>query len=85
MRAYGGEEFIILFPETAGEDAAKVSERIREAVQNHPWSEVDPELTITISMGVADDLSVPNYEKLVGLADAKLYEAKRNGKNQVRL
>lgn len=81
---YGGEEFIILFPETAGEDAVKVSERIRQAVQTHPWTELAPDLKVTLSMGVAHDLSVPNYEKLVGLADAKLYEAKHNGKNQVR-
>lgn len=81
---YGGEEFVIMFPETEGKDAATVSERIRQAIQSHPWEEVAPELRITISMGVADDLSVPNFEKLVGLADAKLYEAKRSGRNQVR-
>ena len=80
---YGGEEFVILFPQTPLGEAAEVSERIREAVAAAPWHEVAPGLRVTISAGMSDDLSVPNHEKLVGLADAKLYEAKRSGKNRV--
>ena len=80
---YGGEEFVILFPQTPLKEAAEVSERIREAVAAAPWHEVAPGLRVTISAGMSDDLSVSNHEKLVGLADAKLYQAKRSGKNRV--
>lgn len=80
---YGGEEFVILFPETPAAEAVKVSERIRAAVVAHVWQGVAPGLKVTISAGVSADLSVSNYEKLVGLADGKLYEAKRSGKNRV--
>lgn len=82
---YGGEEFVILFPETPASEAVKVSERIRAAVVAHAWHDVVPGLNVTISAGVSAELSGSNYEKLVGLADAKLYEAKRSGKNRVNI
>ena len=82
---YGGEEFIVLFPETRRHEAAVLSERIRNAVKDYPWQNLDPALKVTLSMGVSDDMSAANHEKLVALADAKQYEAKKNGKNQVRV
>ncbi|CAN5851006.1 GGDEF domain-containing protein [soil metagenome] len=81
---YGGEEFVILFPETSLADAAQIVERICEAVVNHPWGALEPGLTVTLSAGVSADPTVTSHEKLLNLADKKLYEAKRMGKNQVR-
>lgn len=81
---YGGEEFVLLLPETSARAAAAVCDRLRLEVAAYPWSTVAPGLRVTLSIGLSDELSVPTYEKLVALADGKLYEAKHSGKNQVR-
>ncbi len=82
---YGGEEFVVVFPETLPETAARIFERIRASVASYPWPTLHPGLNITVSAGVSGDLTVASFEKLVGLADKKLYEAKHNGRNQVRV
>ena len=81
---YGGEEFVILLPEAPAETARGIIERIRRTIANHSWHTYHPDLTVTISAGLTDDLSAPCHEKLIALADKKLYEAKDNGRNQVR-
>jgi diguanylate cyclase (GGDEF)-like protein len=80
---YGGEEFVIAFPETAVEPAASRCEALRLAVESHPWHEVHPDLKVTMSMGLDDDLSVGSFEKMLAAADAKLYVAKHSGRNRV--
>ena len=81
---YGGEEFVLLLPHSSVADAYTVCERVRTMIQDSPWHEIHPELSVTMSMGICDDLTVENGEKMVAKADNKLYEAKRNGKNQIR-
>ena len=87
---YGGEEFVLLLPETSAEHAAALCDKVRAVVAAHPWHRLHPELRVTISFGVADTLGGDDsdleneLEALVRRADAKLYEAKRGGKNQVR-
>jgi diguanylate cyclase (GGDEF)-like protein len=81
---YGGEEFVIAFPETSLAAAKVACEKVRAAVEAHAWEAIHPELKITLSIGVAEDASVTDHEKLLNLADIRLYEAKRFGKNQVR-
>jgi len=81
---YGGEEFVLILPETDLEEAVMVCERIRRAVENHDWSSIARGLAVTISLGVTDDMSRENYEKLLSFADIRLYEAKNGGRNQVR-
>ena len=82
---YGGEEFVVVFPETPAENAARIVERIRAAVATYPWHTLHPDLKVTVSAGISGDLAVESYEKLIGHADKKLYEAKHNGRNQVRV
>ncbi len=84
LARYGGEEFILLMPGTRQETALQVCERLRQHVADYPWHTLHPELKVTLSLGVASDLSSGNPEKLTALADEKLYEAKRLGKNQVQ-
>jgi diguanylate cyclase (GGDEF)-like protein len=81
---YGGEEFVFVFPETAIENAVHACEKIRLAVESFDWSKVQQGLRVTMSMGVSSDTTVENHEKMLAIADAKLYEAKYNGRNQVR-
>ena len=80
---YGGEEFIVLLPETKPTAASQIGKRIRKAVEVYAWDNIAPELAVTLSIGVAGDPTLPSYEKLVSLADDKLYKAKRSGKNKV--
>ncbi len=80
---YGGEEFALVFLQTPLPGSLSVCERIRESVATHPWEAVHAGLRVTLSVGVAADLSVKDHEKLLAQADAKLYEAKRRGKNCV--
>ncbi len=81
---YGGEEFLLYFPETNADGAEIVCEKIREAIQEYDWKNIVPDLRVTISMGISDDLNLSTYEKLISAADAKLYEAKSKGRNCVR-
>lgn len=80
---YGGEEFVLLLIETPAPKAAILCEKIRAAIEQHDWSAIDTELGVTISMGISDDLTVASPEAMLSMADAKLYEAKRGGRNQV--
>jgi diguanylate cyclase (GGDEF)-like protein len=82
---YGGEEFVILFPEASAHEAQLVCDRLRQHIADAPWNELHPELKITMSMGICDDISLVDGFAMLDQADDKLYEAKRNGKNQVRI
>jgi diguanylate cyclase (GGDEF)-like protein len=79
---YGGEEFLILLPGSDGDDAARLAERVRDAVQGDP--QVGPwGLTVSLGVAVADRFSASNPLGLLRRADAALYQAKRTGRNRV--
>jgi diguanylate cyclase (GGDEF)-like protein len=81
---YGGEEFVIVMPDTAPVDAAKVCERIRAAVEAENWPR-HPERRVTASIGICGSTSSAtiNHDALVEAADANLYAAKHGGRNRV--
>lgn len=82
---YGGEEFVVLMPETDGDGCLSLAERIREVVATTPFC-ITPreEIGITISIGVAIyPVSADTKESLIMASDAALYEAKRTGRNRV--
>lgn len=79
LARYGGEEFSIIFPSTELDGARAVGERIV-----HNVAKLDEfEEQITISMGIAEYRSGDTKEEFIERADSALYEAKKNGKNQV--
>lgn len=82
---FGGEEFVVLMPDTDFQQAQGVAERVRAAVSERPFDVGGGRsLTITISLGVAfneADTDVP--ETLIKHADIALYRAKREGRNRV--
>ena len=79
---YGGEEFVIVVPGSTPEQARAVCERLRAAVETHDWSGIHPNLQVTISLGLAIDSDLENFERLLGLADKNMYAAKHGGRNQ---
>lgn len=84
---FGGEEFVVVLPETPADEAFRAAERLREAVANtlFPGFADDPELVVfkTISLGVATYPDITqDTQALVTLADNALYQAKRGGRNQ---
>lgn len=83
---YGGEEFAILLPETDHENAEQVAERIRKKVAETVFTAYDEKLTMTISAGVSvyPDVGQEPWE-IIDKADRALYEAKKSGKNLVRV
>lgn len=81
---YGGEEFVAVFPDANLDEARRLAEQARASIEAHDWKEIHPELKVTMSIGVCADINYPNFEKMLSAADEKLYEAKHNGRNQVR-
>ncbi len=81
---YGGDEFIVLLPETSLENACLVAERLRTSIARIPFSANGKPLYITVSVGVAalrDDCKT--LESLMERADQALYQAKESGRNRV--
>lgn len=76
---YGGEEFLVIFPQATAVQAAAISERIRAAVEAHVFP---GDIRITISAGVAVARGGAHTD-LVSVADGRLYAAKWAGKNRV--
>ncbi|MCX5909936.1 MAG: GGDEF domain-containing protein, partial [Deltaproteobacteria bacterium] len=73
---YGGEEFLILLPETELTNAYEVAERVRKTIVK--------EMRITVSLGVSAYQQGMKKEDLINKVDEALYQAKKGGRNQVR-
>ena len=79
---YGGEEFAVVLPETALGDAARFCERVRAKVEAQAFAWKEQVLRVTISMGGTSTEADENHAALLARADARLYEAKRAGRNR---
>ncbi|MCX5697820.1 MAG: sensor domain-containing diguanylate cyclase [Candidatus Omnitrophica bacterium] len=81
---YGGEEFMVILPQTNKEEAYLIAERLRQAIEKHPFTheEIMPHQKLTVSVGLSafpEDGAIPS--QLLHYSDKTLYQAKRNGKN----
>ena len=87
LARYGGEEFAAILPQTSPGDARRVAERIRANLEAHPMELGAGRLAITGSIGVAHypEPTLESAGSLLAMADAALYQAKANGRNQVVL
>ena len=82
---YGGEEFVVVLPETRLSSAIEVAERMRRRVESTLESVITSGegMTITASFGVAQKTEIDNIDSLVNRADSCLYVAKSSGRNRV--
>jgi len=79
----GGEEFVVVMPRADARAAAEVAERLRAAVERVDWSEVDPALRVTVSVGTAQWApGDAGFAAVARRADDSLYRAKALGRNQ---
>ncbi len=82
---YGGEEFLLILPQTAQPDAAFILERLRMIVGDLDWSAFSDGMQVTLSAGIATLAADETPEALLARADAALYEAKALGRNRIAL
>jgi diguanylate cyclase (GGDEF)-like protein len=81
---YGGDEFVIILPQTDREGARTLAERIRAAVEVHEFPGEEEGMRITSSMGIAQFPEDGELTRdLLESADNALYDAKRSGRNRV--
>ncbi len=79
----GGEEFVVLLPETALANALLVAEKIRSTVEAYEWESLQPRLRLTMSAGVSEARAGEAPTEVLTDADRGLYRAKKYGKNVV--
>jgi diguanylate cyclase (GGDEF)-like protein len=79
---FGGEEFVVILPETNGEGGWCFGERFREAVAGSNAAELPCQITISVGIATYPD-DADSIQTLIAKADSALYEAKHKGRNQV--
>ncbi len=80
---YGGEEFIIYLPDAAKEQSLVLAKRLSKTISQEPIETRNASIHVTASFGVAAIGVKQNLEEAINWADGAMYEAKRNGRNQV--
>jgi diguanylate cyclase (GGDEF)-like protein/PAS domain S-box-containing protein len=81
---YGGEEFVVLLPETNGTAALSVAERVRSQAGRMPIPTEHGDVIVTISIGLTEiSADTPDFSAMVARADAAMYDAKKAGRDRV--
>jgi diguanylate cyclase (GGDEF)-like protein len=79
---WGGEEFLLLCPGTAAEEALRIAERLRQDIERQPWPHA---LEVTCSFGITVLKAGEDWLQAIERADAAMYQAKQAGRNRVVL
>jgi diguanylate cyclase (GGDEF)-like protein len=80
---YGGEEFLLVLPDTPTEAAARILNRLRAIIADLDWSAFSPGMRVTISVGLATLAPDESADTFLARADRALYEAKERGRNRI--
>ena len=80
---YGGEEFLLVLPDTSSETAARMLDRLRTIVADIDWSGLSLGLRVTISAGIATLDANETSDSFLARADSALYKAKAQGRNRI--
>jgi diguanylate cyclase (GGDEF)-like protein len=82
---YGGEEFLVLLPDTPLVGAQRVAETLRRDLEEHPVHWNAHTVVITASFGIAEIVPDDDAAAIIGRVDASLYQAKQDGRNCIRV
>jgi diguanylate cyclase len=82
---YGGEEFVLLLQGADQFSGARLVGRIRHAIAAVDWSDLEPTLKVSVSCGITSVLMVDSLDAVLTRADQALYQAKRGGRDQMRV
>jgi two-component system cell cycle response regulator len=81
---YGGEEFVLVLPETGHDNSVYLAEKLRKMIESHRFVFEGKEIKVSFSGGVADmQPQDEGPEGFIQIADGRLYEAKRAGRNRI--
>jgi diguanylate cyclase len=80
---YGGEEFLLVLPDTTEESAARMLDRLRMIIAELDWSAFSPGMKVTISAGLATLREAERSDSFLTRADGALYASKARGRNRV--
>src|SRR5665647_3348022 len=80
---YGGEEFLLVLPDTSDEAAARILDRLRAIIADLDWSAFSPGMRVTISAGLATLAPDETADTFLARADCALYTAKARGRNRI--
>jgi diguanylate cyclase (GGDEF)-like protein len=80
---YGGEEFLLLLPDTTVQEAAQMLDRLRMIISELDWSAFSAGMRVTISAGVTMLRKDENTDTLLARADRALYASKAGGRNRI--
>jgi diguanylate cyclase (GGDEF)-like protein len=80
---YGGEEFLLVLPNTPAEAAARLLDRLRVIVADLDWSAFSPGMQVTFSAGVATLRTEEHSDSFLARADKALYASKAQGRNRI--
>jgi diguanylate cyclase (GGDEF)-like protein len=80
---YGGEEFLLILPDAAMDQAVRTLERLRLMIADLDWLAISPNLVVTMSAGLAAVRRDDTADSLLARADSALYRAKDAGRNCV--
>ena len=80
---YGGEEFLLVLPDTPSEAAARILDRLRAIIADLDWSAFSPGMRVTISAGLATLAPDETSDTFLARADSALYAAKARGRNRI--
>lgn len=83
LARWGGEEFLLLLPETNLEQAGAFAERLRKSIEAQGLSTAKETIVLTASFGVTERRTHSHLEDLINEADVELYKAKQDGRNRV--
>lgn len=84
---YGGDELVVALPSATAKTTVRTAERILATVRRHPFGPINPELSVTFSIGAAsaNPARGDSFDETIRQADQALYAVKRNGRNGVAL
>jgi two-component system cell cycle response regulator len=82
---WGGEEFIILLPETKKENALKIASKILKVISDYKFSDIPSQITVSIGIASIPEPSTNTAGKLIHASDSALYEAKAHGRNRIEV